>query len=236
MKLITWNCQMAFRKKCQIILKLQPDILVVPECENGEKLQFGKLSPKPQDFFWYGDNPHKGIGVFSYSDYSFSLDASFNPKFRYVIPLKVTGKQNFNLLAIWAMPNKKKHKQRYIGQVWSGLQHYKGLLKEDTIVIGDFNGNQIWDKNSYTGNFTQTMDFLTARNFKSLYHLETGEAFGKETQPTFYLYRNKEKPYHLDYCVIKESMIQKGVKTEVGKFEDWIEFSDHVPLITEIVE
>jgi len=222
MKLITWNCQMAFRKKNQAILAFQPDILVVPECENGEKLQFGKLTPEPQDFFWYGDNPHKGIGVFSYGDYRFSLDPSFTPEYRYVIPLKVTGKQNFNLIAIWAMPNKKKNKQRYIGQVWSGLQYYKDLLKEDTVVIGDFNGNQIWDKNSYTGNFTQTMDFLEARNFKSLYHLETGEAYGKETQPTFYLYRNIEKPYHMDYCVIKESMIQKGVKTMIGTFEDWI--------------
>lgn len=234
MKLITWNCQMAFRKKCQVILPLQPDILVVPECENGEKLQFGKLTPEPQDFFWYGDNPHKGIGIFAYADYRFELHASFNPDFRYVIPLKVKGKQQFNLLAIWAMPNKQKHKQRYIGQVWSGLQYYKDLLNKETIIIGDFNGNQIWDKNSYTGNFTQTMDFLAERNFISLYHLETGEKYGKETQPTFYLHRNIDKPYHLDYCVIKSDMIQKGVKTTIGKFADWIEYSDHVPLIVEI--
>ncbi len=225
---------MAFRKKCQHVLKLEPDLLVIPECENGDKLQFGKLTPEPQDFFWFGDNPHKGIGVFSYSDYRFKLDHSFNPDFKYIIPLRITGNQDFNLLAIWAMPNKKKYKQRYIGQVWSGLQYYKALLKEDTVILGDFNGNQIWDKNSYTGNFTQTMDFLAERNFKSLYHLETGEPFGKETQPTFYLHRNIDKPYHLDYCVIKETMIQKGVKTTIGKFEDWIEYSDHTPLIVEI--
>lgn len=225
---------MAFRKKCQTVLKLQPDLLVIPECENGDKLQFGQLTPQPQDFFWYGDNPHKGIGIFSYADYRFELDPSFKADFRYIIPLKVTGKQNFNLLAIWAMPNKKKHKQRYIGQVWSALQYYQDLLKEDTIIIGDFNGNQIWDKNSYTGNFTQTMEFLSERNFKSLYHSESGEQYGQEIEPTFYLYRNIEKPYHLDYCVIKEHMIQKGVKITIGKFEDWISFSDHVPLMVEI--
>ena len=210
--------------------------MVIPECENGERLQFGKLCPEPKDFFWYGDSPHKGVGVFSFSDYRFELMDCFNPNFRYVIPLTVTGKQNFNLIAVWAMPNKKNRKQRYIGQVWSGLQYYKDLLKDDTVIIGDFNGNQIWDNNVYTGNFTQTLTFLEERNFKSLYHLETGERYGQETQPTFYLHRNIEKPYHLDYCVIKENMIEHGVKTTIGKFDDWIGLSDHVPLVVDIKE
>ena len=179
MKIITWNCQMAFRKKCEEVLNFQPDLLIIPECENEAKLQFGKLTPKPNDFFWYGDNPHKGIGIFSYSDFKFQLSPLFNPAFRYVIPLKVSGRKEFNLIAIWAMPNKKKHKQRYIGQVWSALQYYKKMLAEDTIIIGDFNGNQIWDKNSYTGNFTETLHFLEELDFKSLYHLAYKEQYGK---------------------------------------------------------
>lgn len=234
MKLITWNCQMAFRKKHHAILALKPDILVVPECENKEKLQFGKLTPEPIDFFWYGKNPHKGIGVFSYADYRFQLLDIFNPEFEYVLPLKVTGKQNFNLIAIWAMPNKTNRRQRYIGQVWSGLNYYQQLLREDTIIIGDFNGNQIWDDNVYTGNFTQTFNFLEAQNFKSLYHWQTGETYGQETQPTFYLYRKRDKPYHLDYCVVKNNRLKKSTTIEVGTFEDWIDLSDHVPLVVEV--
>jgi exonuclease III len=69
MRIIEWNCQGAFRKKNNKILALQPDILIIPECENEAKLEFGKLTPKPTDFFWYGDSGHKGIGIFSYSDY-----------------------------------------------------------------------------------------------------------------------------------------------------------------------
>jgi hypothetical protein len=41
---------MAFRKKHYEILKLNPDILVIPECENGERLQFGKLYLEPKYF------------------------------------------------------------------------------------------------------------------------------------------------------------------------------------------
>ena len=53
MRLIEWNCQGAFRKKNEQILTLNPDILVVPECENEEKLKFGKLTPKPNSFIWW---------------------------------------------------------------------------------------------------------------------------------------------------------------------------------------
>lgn len=33
MKVITWNCNMAFRKKDANILSYKPDLLIVPECE-----------------------------------------------------------------------------------------------------------------------------------------------------------------------------------------------------------
>ena len=40
MRIIAWNCNMAFRKKAQAILAMAPDILVLPECECSEKLIF----------------------------------------------------------------------------------------------------------------------------------------------------------------------------------------------------
>ena len=69
MKLITWNCQGAFRKKADVILKYNPDILVVQECEHPSKLIFNSDTKLPKDSLWFGDNHHKGIGVFSYSKY-----------------------------------------------------------------------------------------------------------------------------------------------------------------------
>lgn len=40
MKLISWNCQGAFRKKAHHLLQQQFDIIVVQECECLEKLIF----------------------------------------------------------------------------------------------------------------------------------------------------------------------------------------------------
>jgi exodeoxyribonuclease-3 len=61
MKIITWNCNMAFRNKAALILTHKPDILVVPECEHPEKLSFPPGTPKPTDLLWFGKNQHKGL-------------------------------------------------------------------------------------------------------------------------------------------------------------------------------
>ena len=71
MKLVTWNCQGAFRKKADFILALQPDILVIQECELPDKLKFSPTTPKPNDMYWYSDGGKKGVGIFSYSNYKF---------------------------------------------------------------------------------------------------------------------------------------------------------------------
>jgi len=107
MRIIEWNCQGAFRFKNKYILELNPDILIIPECEHENKLQFGHLTQTPNDFIWHGNTGKKGIGIFSYSNFKFRLLKEFNPSFRYVIPLEVNdGKNSFLLFAIWAMDNK----------------------------------------------------------------------------------------------------------------------------------
>ncbi len=103
MKIITWNCNMAFRKKADIILTHQPDILIVPECEHPDKLFFKHDTPKPTDTLWFGQNLNKGLGVFSYCDFRFKILDAHNNSFKMVIPIAVFGGQfNFNLFAIWA--------------------------------------------------------------------------------------------------------------------------------------
>ncbi|MEO5777983.1 MAG: endonuclease/exonuclease/phosphatase family protein [Flavobacterium sp.] len=231
MKIIQWNCNMAFRKKHAAVLASKPDIVVICECENNEKLKFGSLTPTPNDFFWHGNNKHKGIGIFSYSDYKFELVAAFNPEFRYIIPLKVSNKnEEFYLLAIWAMDNKEKKEARYIAQVWLAINHYSELLDKPIILVGDFNSNQIWDKEKRIANHTGVVKLLSENNIHSLYHKINSENHGEETQPTFFLHRNKEKPYHLDYCFASGKFWEKGFSVTIGDFDEWIKLSDHLPI------
>ena len=66
---------------------------------------------------------------------------------------------------------------------------------------------------------------------QSIYHQKFGIKHGEEKQPTLYLLKKKEKPYHIDYCFSSKSLFTKKTTFEIGKYEDWIEFSDHMPII-----
>ena len=201
MRIITWNCQGAFRKKADIILKQQPDILIVQECEHPEKLFFTETTAKPNQVYWHGDNKHKGIGIFSYSDYRFELLPEFNPLFRYILPFRVSGNNSsFILFAIWAMDNKENYDARYIGQIWVAINYYTSLLNSTSILLGDFNSNKIWDKTHRLGNHSNVVALLAEKNIVSVYHNHYGIEQGEEKHPSFYLQRNLLKPYHIDYC------------------------------------
>jgi len=70
---------MAFRKKADLILAHKPDILIVPECEHPDKLKFNEQTIKHNDILWFGTNQHKGLGIFSYGEFTLKLIKTHNP-------------------------------------------------------------------------------------------------------------------------------------------------------------
>ena len=232
MKIITWNCNMAYRKKAAIILQHQPDIVVVQECEHPDKLLFSAETKKPTGLLWFGNNNNKGLGIFSYSEFKLKLHPSYNEAFKWVVPIKVTGNgANFILYAVWANNPDDKDGQ-YVTQVWKALQYYsRHIKKKNTILTGDFNSNTIWDRPRRQGNHSHVVDVLAAKKIYSTYHRHFTQEQGKENDPTFYLYKNKSKPYHLDYCFVSSDLMERLASVEVGEFNNWRQYSDHVPLI-----
>jgi exodeoxyribonuclease-3 len=227
MKILSWNCKMAYRKKADRILKLNPDLVVVPECEN--------LGDKTSTRLWFGDNEKKGLGIFSYNTFEIEPYQGYDPSFRYVVPICVKGTAEFNLLAVWAMNDAKDVRKRYIGQIWLALNYYKELLDRPLIIIGDFNWNTIWDINPdypLCGTLTDVIRVLESKKIHRAYHTFFGEEFGKESRPTLYMHHDKEKPYHVDYCFASEDFELDNV--EVGEYQDWIKSSDHMPLIVSL--
>ena len=234
MKIITWNCNMAFRKKAEFILADQPDILIVPECENTEKLSFGPYSKQPTDSFWYGDNPNKGIGIFSFGDFKIKLLEIHNPEFKFVLPLSVyNDKINLTVFAIWSQ--KPTSNNNYTEQVWNAVNYYSDLLDRDNIILaGDFNSNTIWDKPRRTPNHSTLVVFLSSKNIISTYHHFHNQIQGKEKHNTLYMQRNIERAYHIDYCFASSNLIAKLKNVEVGAYEKWTKYSDHKPLTVTI--
>ena len=223
---------MAFRTKAEKILKFKPDILVIPECEHPSKLTFKKKKTKPSNALWFGSNQNKGLGVFSYGDFKFTLLDGYNPDFKFVIPILANNeKMSITLYAIWANTAGDRD-GRYITQVWKAINYYDSNLKsENVILIGDFNSNTIWDKPRREGNHSTVVSFLEDKGIYSTYHRHFNQQQGKEEHPTLYMYRQKQKPYHIDYCFASRDLIEKLESVEIGSFQKWSKHSDHVPVI-----
>ena len=152
---------MAFRKKANVVLLYKPDILVIPECEQLEKLKFDDNTPVPNDQLWFGKNPNKGLGIFSYGKFRFKVLDAHDPELRMIIPIAVTGgKYDFILFAIWAN-NPGDPDGQYIEQVWKAIHHYDDYLRNKrTILVGDFNSNTIWDRKYREGNHSNVVKHL----------------------------------------------------------------------------
>ena len=234
LRIITWNCNMAFRKKSKFIEDYKPDILIVPECEHPDKLTFDLNSQQPNEIFWYGKNLNKGLGVFSYTNYKISLLDCHEENYKLILPLKVTnGDAIYTLFAIWAN-NPEDRNFPYIGQIWKAIKHYQSQLgQKQTLLVGDFNSNSIWDRPKREGNHSTVVRVLAENGIESTYHKYFDQQQGEEKQPTLFMYRHENKPYHVDYCFASADMIEKLKKVEIGKYENWGSVSDHMPIIVD---
>jgi exodeoxyribonuclease III len=105
------------------------------------------------------------------------------------------------------------------------------MSNKQTLLIGDFNSNTIWDKKHRASNHSNVVKLLDEKGIFSLYHLHHNQIQGKEQHPTFYMYRHKNKPYHIDYCFASADLASKLISVEVGDYDSWITLSDHVPFI-----
>lgn len=229
--MITWNCNMAFRYKSEKILRYRPDVLVIPECEHPDKILLSGLG-KLSDCCWFGTNRHKGLGIFAFNNYKLKPIDNYQPEIKTIVPLQVSnGNTDFNLLAVWAN-NPSEPKYQYVGQVWKAIHHYKDFLQEKKIILaGDFNSNTIWDRPKRNWNHSHVVALLAQHKISSAYHQYFNQQQGKEKHSTFYLYRHKDKPYHLDYCFASAYFTNKLASVSIGTHHKWGKYSDHSPLI-----
>ncbi|MDN5092016.1 hypothetical protein [Aliarcobacter butzleri] len=63
MKILTWNCNGAFRKKAYLLDDLELDIYIIQECENPNT--YSKEKERKTNYLWKGNNKNKGLGIFA---------------------------------------------------------------------------------------------------------------------------------------------------------------------------
>ena len=237
MKIVTWNCNGAFRKKYHLFNNIELDILIIQECEN-PALSTEKYRIWADDYLWIGTNKNKGLGIFVKNNHSLKLldwsDKNINYQnemLELFLPVSVN---DITILGVWTK-HAKSEVFGYIGQFWKYLQLNKEKMENKAIIIaGDFNSNKIWDKWDRWWNHSDCVNQLEEIRIKSLYHLLTNEKQGNETIPTFFLQKKLEKKYHIDYVFLSENLINKDINLSIDESIKWLELSDHRPIFFNI--
>lgn len=226
MRIISWNCNMAYAAKKKNILAFQPDILILQECSEKHIKESGAVF-----HHWVGNNPHKGLGVLGFGDHSYTLDSSYTHEYPWFIPFRVDDAK-LNILGIWS--HVKNGRERYVTLTHQAIDHYRTFLAEGlSIITGDFNSNSIWDASHPGRSHSDLVEKLEQLNLRSVYHYQTKEAQGSETVSTLYMYRHKDKGYHLDYAFLSKNLLDRARLT-IPDADAWLKLSDHLPLILDV--
>lgn len=220
MRVISWNCNLNFKGKFDIISALKPNLLIDQECEQLPKDYFPNA-----EYLWVGRNPKKGLGVLIFDGVG-SISPEYDNKYIEFLPIN----SDFgHLLGVWAFNHRaKKYGEDVKGHILQALEKYEPILAdENTIgVIGDFNNSIVWDKPKSSLTFQKAAEKFEAFGMFSAYHKSSGENFGDETKATLYHTKKQEKTYHIDYMFTR-----KNASVEIGNYEHWIQYSDHMPLV-----
>jgi exodeoxyribonuclease III len=233
MKLVSWNCQKGLnsKDKARKLFELCPDIAIIQESfhpnEFNEDIRY-------EEAIWIGEEKPKGLGICVLSlskDYHLTQLVD-QVKYDWVVPIKVTGKENFTLIAVWT---KRSSGTSYGSILYHALQEYESLIQDGPVVImGDFNlDKRVASSYSGVGGFKKMMGIFENYGLKSIYHINNTEEFGSESVPTYYHYGKSDRPFHLDYCFVSEGIWQGMSQFEIGTSDEYLPFSDHVPLVFE---
>lgn len=181
------------------------------------------------NFIWEGANKNKGIGIFVGNNIKISRLEWDDFGLQQFISCRIN--DTINLLAVWTKQANSPN-FRYIGQLWKYIQKHKGSLSSGQHVIcGDFNSNVQWDEWDRWWNHSDVVRELQEIDIQSLYHRHYREAQGSESRPTFFLHRNVERPYHIDYAFAsKEVFVEGRDMLMIGSRDEWLVASDHLPL------
>jgi hypothetical protein len=225
MRVVTWNCcRGPFEAKPVRLSALTPDVTVVQEC--------WRPAGERRDCLWMGDDPRHGLAISAGPNWQVTAIEPLAGVPRYALPARVIGPADFLLLGVWTLADRP---HRYVKAAIRAVEMYGDhICARPTIMAGDFNSNAIWNrKRGDARDHKYLVAMLAELGLVSAYHAFFGEEHGRETLPTFHMYRHRSEPFHLDYCFVPASWTIENVS--VGTHEEWNDASDHRPLVVDVV-
>lgn len=220
MRIVSWNCAMGFSKKRFLVEALKPDVAILPEVSQRH------IADTDAPFkAWVGSNPHKGLGVIGFTNRSYALheDDRLLP---WHIPFSVDG---INIIGLWAHVRDKDLKYVRVTHEIVDL-HADFLASAPSLLMGDFNSNTVWDREHLGRNHSMLVNKLVGLGLQSIHHQTERVAHGAETTKTYFHTKKLHFGHHIDYAFLGGA----SASLHIGHHEDWLQYSDHMPLVLDI--
>ena len=229
MRITSWNANCKFREKFHLLKAF--DVAVVQECEDPARCSDDGYKAWAINHYWIGNLKHKGLGVFLNESLSAELMEIPETSQKLFLPLQLS--DGTQVLAVWAM-NAENRQDGYVAQIHDYLESNSRYFNwERLIIVGDFNSNAKWDGKRELRNHGNLVKKCDGFGLQSLYHYQESEHHGAEKSSTFFMYRHKDKPYHIDYIFLPVKKLV-GSRIELGQAQEWLQYSDHVPLFADL--
>ena len=227
LRIVTWNCRNGpFDEKSALLDIFKPDIKIIQEIP-------GPGKKNDEHCIWFPSRltDKKGVAIISSDELTMTCNPPSPDLPEVFVPVKISGKISFNLLAVWAQKE-----MNYIESFEPILNTYQDFLSASpSVITGDFNSNAQADKKHSKFNHSKVVKKLEKEfNLISAYHSNRQVIHGQEKENTFYQNYNEHKPFHIDYCFIPTIWTVENVR--IGSFADWCQTkkSDHVPVVVDV--
>lgn len=240
MRIVAWNCAMALHRKWDALAALEPDIAIIGECDNPERLAARGRRFTPSRIAWTGGRPFKGLAVLAFPPFRLRIHPLHDPALPHILPVEVRGAGlHFNVLGVWAQNIsagfRTKPEPGPFNRAMDRYGHW--IAQRPTLIGGDFNNHHFWDRPGHAINFEENLGRLHRLGLESAYHVARGEKYGAESLPTHY-WRDRKvdgPTYHIDYLFYSSSWRRRFRRFGVGPFADFCSagLSDHAPLVAD---
>ena len=217
MRVTSWNCCRAAHVD-RSLAPLRPDLVTLQECRRPEG--------ESASVIWRGTYPNQGVAVVS-TQSALRLEPVDIPSLHpTVVPVIVHAPKPFMFVGVWTH-------WPYNRVAWESMSACAAAADGLPVVAaGDFNSSP-----GVNGQERASLEFLQRMedelHLVSAYHHFSGEDPGEETRASYYHLRKESAPFHIDYCFVPESWLDRLAAVEIGTFEAWSQ-SDHRPLSVDL--
>ena len=201
---------MALDRKIDVVLALRPDIAMVCECAEPDRLRVRGadrwLETEP---VWVGKNPNKGGAVLAFNGNAAGWPSLPSGAALYRAGPSRRADRVQPAGGVGAERERRRHAQAPARAAAPGADALPGFVGERPAVIaGDLNSNTIWDKPGWRINHSTKVKILEESfGLVSAYHAIRGEAHGKESRAHALLARPHQGRPDLSYRLCLHAVV-----------------------------